>query len=193
MVLFRADNTDKNYLRASKVYDEFAAKKGFPLFKDIFPRDIIGERGNTIGLAYAAFLLEYRQGNSQEYYAVNTILEYYKGVLNKLSKRRGTWKRVIETAKNDWSQEIFSKLQMRASVAAIKRGESVNKKTRAIRRKMMKEIIIFLLKKNNNAAAYEDRFVLAMLRSAVGRSGEVSTVNWKFAHWCDEAEMLITE
>ena len=32
-----------------------------------------------------------------------------------------------------------------------------------------------------------------MLRSAVGRSGEVSTSNWKFAHWCDKAEMLITE
>ena len=57
----------------------------------------------------------------------------------------------------------------------------------------MKEIISHVLKKNNTAAAYEDRFVLAMLRSAVGRSGEVSTINWKFAYWCDEAEMLITE
>ena len=60
--------------------------------------------------------------------------------MNKLSKRRGTWKRVIENAKNDWSNKIHSKLQMCASVAAIKRGESVNKKTWAIRRKMMKDI-----------------------------------------------------
>ena len=128
MVLLRADNTEKKYSRASKVYDEFATKKGWPLFNNLSSRDLAGERGNTIGLSYAVFLLEYRQGISQEYYAVNTILEYYKGWLNKLSKRRGTWKRVIENAKNDWSHDIYSKLQMRASVAAIKRGESVNKK-----------------------------------------------------------------
>ena len=191
MILLRSENTDKNYSRASQVYDEFARKTGFPLMAHLSPADLTGERGNTVGLSYAAFLLDYRHGNL--YYAVNTILEYYKGWLNKLSKKRGSWKRVIENAKNDWSNEIFTKLQMRASVAAIKRGESINKKTRAIRRKMMKGIILHVLKKNNTADAYEDRLVLAMLRSAVGRSGEVSTANWKFAHWCDEAQMLITE
>ena len=122
MILFRAENTDKNYSRASKVYDEFAGKKGFPLFANLFPRDLTGERGNTIGLSNVVFLLEYRQGSSEEYYAVNTILEYYKGWLNKLLKRRGTWKRVIENAKNDWLHKIYSKLKMQASVAAIKRG-----------------------------------------------------------------------
>ena len=56
---------------------------------------------------------------------------------------------------------------------------------------MVKDIISHVLKRNNTAAAYEDRFVLAMLRSADGRSGDMSTANWKFVHWCDEAEMLI--
>ena len=89
MILFRAENMDKNYSRASKVYDGFARKKSFPFFANLFPRDLTGERGNTIGLSYVVFLLEYYQGSSEEYYAVNTIFEYYKGWLNKLSKRRG--------------------------------------------------------------------------------------------------------
>ena len=68
MILLRAENTDKNYSRAHKVYDEFSGKKGFPRFQNLSPRDLTGERGNMIGLSYAAFLLNYRQGSSQEYY-----------------------------------------------------------------------------------------------------------------------------
>ena len=44
-----------------------------------------------------------------------------------------------------------------------------------------------------NASAYEEIFFLCMLRSAVGIIGEVSTENWKFNNWCEEAEMLIME
>ena len=79
LIPFRARETDKNYSKAIKVYDEFARKKGFPLSAILSTSDLQGKRGNLIGLSYAAFLLEYRQGNSQVHYVVNTILECYKG------------------------------------------------------------------------------------------------------------------
>ena len=35
------------------------------------------------------------------------------------------------------------------------------------------------------------RAVLAMLRSSVGRSGEVSTANWEFSEWSSEDDVLL--
>lgn len=82
---------------------------------------------------------------------------------------------------------------MHASKAAVKRSESENKKTTGIRRNMMRAIVRHLLKTNNHAGSFKDRCVLIILISAVGRSGEASTTNWKFPHWCNEAKTLIME
>ena len=35
------------------------------------------------------------------------------------------------------------------------------------------------------------RAILAMLRSSVGRSGEVSTANWEFSEWSEEDDVLL--
>ena len=177
------------------MYDEFVREDTKRIkFSDLAPRNISEDNGNAICISYAAFFLNYKQP-SGKFYAVNTVLEYYKGWMNKLQKKKGSWRKTVEEAKKDWWGELLTKLQMRASVATIKCGESVNKKTKSIRRKMMKNIIKHILRgtTGNTVSAFEDRFVLSMLRSAVGRSGEVSTANWKFADWCDEAEMLIME
>ena len=178
---------------ALEIYDEFAREDNKRIkFSDLAPKDISGDNGNAIGISYATFLLNYKQP-SGKLYVVNTVLEYYKGWMNKLQKKKGSWRKTVEAAKRDWWGELLAKLQMSASVVTIKLGESVNKKTKSIRRTMTKIFIKHILRGTNTELAFEERFVLSMLRSAVGRSGEVSTANWKFSDWCDEAEMLIVE
>ena len=114
-------------------------------FSELAPKDISVDTGNAIGIVYAAFLLQYKQP-SGKFYAVKTVLKYYKGCLNNLLKGRETWRKTVEDAKKDWWANLFTKLQMRASAAVIKRGELVNKKTKSIRRKMMKNIIKHILR-----------------------------------------------
>ena len=75
-------------------------------------------------------------------------------------------------------------------MAAIKRGGSVNKKTKVVRRKMKKHIINNILGENT-VAAYENIFVLCMLISAVRRSGEVLKENWKIGNWLENDEIVI--
>ena len=84
--------------------------------------------------------------------------------------------------------EVVKKLEMRAAVGAILRGEPVTKKKKSIRRRLHCRIVKHALK-DNTKAAYEMRAVLNMLRSSVGRSGEVSTANWQFAEWDKEDEV----
>ena len=86
--------------------------------------------------------------------------------------------------------EVVKKLEMRAAVGAILRGEPVTKKKKSIRRRLHCRIVKHALK-DNTKAAYEMRAVLNMRRSPVGRSGEVSTANWQFAEWDEEDEVLL--
>ena len=100
------------------------------------------------------------------------------------------FKRAIANARSTWVPEVVKKLEMRAAVAAILRGEPVTKKKKSIRRRLHRRIVQHALK-DNSKAAYEMRAVLNMLRSSVGRSGEVSTANWQFAEWDEEDKVLL--
>ena len=81
-------------------------------------------------------------------------------------------------------------MEMRACVSAIKRGDTISKKKKPIRRLLHKRIVTHSLKENTSSG-YEIRAVPNMLRLSVGRSGEVSTANWEFAKWCQEEEVLM--
>eukprot|EP00957_Ditylum_brightwellii_P025170 1905255-Ditylum_brightwellii.AAC.1 len=61
---------------------------------------------------------------------------------------------------------------MRATVAAIERGEQVNKKILSVGRQIIIYVTRHLLKQDK-AESYEKRAVLAILRQAVGRGGEI--------------------
>ena len=79
---------------------------------------------------------------------------------------------------------------MRACVSAIRRGEPISKRKKPIRRLLHKQIVTHSLKENTSSG-YQIRAVLNMLRSSVGRIGEVSTANWDFSEWCQEEEVLM--
>ena len=74
----RSESTGKKYKRALEVYDKFVRDGNKRTkFSDLAPKDISGDNGNAIGIAYVAFLLNCKQP-SGKLYAVNTVLEYYK-------------------------------------------------------------------------------------------------------------------
>ena len=85
---------------------------------------------------------------------------------------------------------MVKKLEMRASVAAILRGEPVAKWKKNIRRRLHHRLVKHTLQANTKGA-YEMRAVLNMHRSSVGRSGEVSTANWQFVEWDEDDRVLL--
>ena len=101
----------------------------------------------------------------------------FKGAFNRLQKKRG-WLKVIQRAKEDWYNSTLKHLEMRCAVEAMGRGEVILKKTWGIWRKLSLRIARHLLGKNT-PDAYEERLDVAILQSALGRSGEVSTACWK--------------
>eukprot|EP00957_Ditylum_brightwellii_P104406 7951783-Ditylum_brightwellii.AAC.1 len=67
---------------------------------------------------------------------------------------------------------------MRATVAAIEQGEEVSSKTLSVERHITVKITHYLLKQDKSEC-YENRAVLAMLRQAVGRGGEIDSSVWR--------------
>ena len=146
------------------------------------------EQGEQLGLKFAAYLLNLTMENGK-HYAVGTKVGYFRGWLSKLNKIN-KFKTAVVEARNTWAPEVLKKLEMRACVAAIKRGEAITKRKKPIRRLLHKRIVTHSLKENTSSG-YKIRAVLNMLRSSVGRSGEVSTANWRFSEWCQEEEVLM--
>eukprot|EP00957_Ditylum_brightwellii_P179080 13642075-Ditylum_brightwellii.AAC.1 len=67
---------------------------------------------------------------------------------------------------------------MRATVAAIEQGEDINSKALSIGRHITVKITCYLLKQDKSEC-YENMAVLAMLRQAVGRGGEIGSSLWQ--------------
>ena len=66
------------------------------------------------------------------------------------------------------------------------------KKRRGIRRKLTLRIVKHLLKKNSHEG-YEERLVVAILQSVLGRSGEVLTTCWKYVSLDEDDEVLVMD
>ena len=102
---------------------------------------------------------------------------------------RKTLKTVVLEAQNTWVPEVLKKLGMSLCVATIRRGEAITKRKKPIRKLLHTQIVTHSLKENASSG-YEIKAVLNLLRLSVGRSGEVSTVNWGFAEWCQEDKVF---
>ena len=83
------------------------------------------------------------------------------------------WKRAVLEARNNRVPEVSKKLEMRACVATIRCGEAITKRKKPIRRLLHKRAVTHSLKENTSSG-YEIRAVLNLLRSSVGRSGEIN-------------------
>ena len=81
---------------------------------------------------------------------------------------------------------------MRLFVQAVKRGQPIVKPKKKIRRKKLAEINEFLLKSNTNES-YQNRAVLNLLRSSIGRGGELSTSCWETVFWDPEDELIVMQ
>eukprot|EP00957_Ditylum_brightwellii_P177739 13538913-Ditylum_brightwellii.AAC.1 len=68
----------------------------------------------------------------------------------------------------NWYSNLYSCLEMRATVAVIEQGEDICSETLSVGRHITVEITCYLLKQDK-CECYENRAVLAMLRQAVGR------------------------
>ena len=170
------------------IYDAFARKCNKPVVADLQRSDLLGDKGYQLGAEFAVYLLSLRQPNGR-HYSVGTKDGYFRGWLSGLHKSQ-KFKATVTEARNTWVPDVAKKLETRACVDAIRRGEPIFKRKRPIRRALLKKIVRYALEENG-PDAYETRAVLAMLRSSVGRSGEVSTANWEFSEWSGEEEVLL--
>ena len=78
---------------------------------------------------------------------------------------------------------------MRATAAAIKRGDAISDKTPGIQQDLLKSINKRLLEQNR----HEDRAVTNTIFYAVGRGGEVSTSIWDTTEWDTKQEQLLMD
>jgi len=78
-------------------------------------------------------------------------------------------------------------LKARGRAEAIKQGENTRDKTLGIHRKLLQHICLHLLE-TGSPLSYEQRAVILMLYHAVGRGGEVSTMNFDILWWCEDNE-----
>lgn len=97
---------------------------------------------------------------------------------------------MVRKARSTWVPEVVKKLEMRASVVDILRGEPVAKQKKNIHRRLHHRLVKHTLQANTKGA-YKMRAVLNMLRSSVGRSGKVSTTNWQFVEWDEDEEVIL--
>jgi len=82
-------------------------------------------------------------------------------------------------------------LESRAVAACIRRGERIKDRTQGIRRDLLLQICDELLKRGDTPC-YQDRAVVLCLYHAIGRGGEVSTLNFQMMHWDPNDDILWT-
>lgn len=75
--------------------------------------------------------------------------------------------------------------------ACIRRGDRIKDKTLGIRRDLLIQICDELLKKGDTLC-YRDRAVMLCLYHAIGRGGEVSTLNFQMMNWDENDDILWT-
>ena len=144
----------------------------------------------TILHDYAYWLLNQKQSNGK-FYAPSvtvTFLSYFKTVLCKNFDKVDVVREIEMLAPAvNWYSDLYGCLEMRATVAAIERGEDVCSKTLSVGRHITVEITRYLLKQDKSEC-YENRAVLAMLRQAVGRGGEIGSFVWQTSSFNHDTE-----
>jgi hypothetical protein len=191
----KADKTNYNYTKAIRMFNKFADQQQYvPQFEDLTEPDLASSDENlglkTILHNFAFWLLKEKQSNGKFYAPAVSVgfLSNFKTVLCKKFHKMEIVKEIemLASAVN-WYSDLHSCLEMRATVAAIERGEQVNKKTLSVGRQIIIYVTRHLLKQDK-AESYENRAVLAILRQAVGRGGEIGS-----SVWCTSSFNLDTE
>ena len=109
-----------------------------------------------------------------KHYDVGTMVGYFRGWLAKLNKKR--IKTPVLEAQNTLVPDVLKKLETMACIFATRREESISKIKKPIRSLLHNSIVTHSLKENTSSG-YRIREFLNLLRSSIGRSGEVSTEN----------------
>lgn len=194
----------KVYSSSIKHWNAFALIQKYPQFDDLTPDDVTGRVLENGSLAntndppirkkmaeFANYLFNAKKKKSGKDSGKNlktkVQLQYLSGVKTVLFDEH---KALAFTNTCDWYEELYSGLRLRASVAAIARGEAISKKTVGFSRKTLANCCRFLMKQENEGLGYEERCVILILFHAVGRGGEVSTSTWNSAQWEEEREFL---
>ena len=178
----RAPSTKRGHEQGISKWNEFARLQlpqypQFHLLSDAFvcgkvlPNGSIDNANNPpireCMTEFANFLLN-RKVAGGKYHTAGAVGQYFstfKATLFKKFKPLG-----CTGASPDWYMEVYHGLCMRASTAAIKRGEKIRKKAVGMPRAKIIECCDYLLSLND-AQSYEDRTVLSVLYSACGQSG----------------------
>ena len=183
----RASRTISGHNQAKDKWNEFANLQNYPIFRILTGIDVCGEVLNNGSLAnandppirkmmaeFATHLLNRKllNGNYHRPGAVVQFFSTFKAVLFKRFKPLG-----YVGPSPDWYTELLHGLEMRATNAAMARGEKVKNKTMGIPRSVLFDCAQYLLSLNT-AQAIEERAVIVNLYAACGRSGEVTTQTW---------------
>ena len=196
----RASSTVSGHNQAKDKWDEFVNMQNYPIFRKLTPTDVGGEVLNngslvnannhpirTMMAEFATHLLNRKllNGNYHRSSAVVQFFSTFKAVLFKRFKPLG-----YVGPSPDWYTELLHGLVIRATNAAMSRGEKVQNTPLGIPRSVLFDCAQYLLSLNT-AQAIEKRAVIVNLYAACGRSGEVATQTWDHMTYDPERDAFV--
>eukprot|EP00542_Grammatophora_oceanica_P003567 CAMPEP_0194065926 /NCGR_PEP_ID=MMETSP0009_2-20130614/85740_1 /TAXON_ID=210454 /ORGANISM="Grammatophora oceanica, Strain CCMP 410" /LENGTH=749 /DNA_ID=CAMNT_0038718827 /DNA_START=67 /DNA_END=2316 /DNA_ORIENTATION=+ len=189
----RADKTYDGYDGALYAYSFFAKEQKVKLLEDWTKEDVVQSNvEKTLG-QFAGFLIFHEYNEKGKRYTVGSMLQRLSGAKTYLSNKFGAPSYLDEKHPDGrWYVDLRHGLNNRARAFAIKKGEAILKEANALRRKLLKQIGEALLE-DGSKQAMESRALLMMLYHAVGRAGEVSTINFDLFRWDDDDEAVWVE
>ena len=147
-----AKSTSDSYKAATDMFNRFTdeyKQLQIPKFDDL-TLEYLQQDGKfrEITLQFSKFLLEDAKTKGGKHYASGSIPKYLSNWFTKLKKNTSLDPLKFSNIKEEWYDDVYQHLSLRAQVNAIKRGDAVKKRHLSIRRTLTKRIILHHLKKN---------------------------------------------
>mmetsp|Transcript_12653 Transcript_12653/g.18593 ORF Transcript_12653/g.18593 Transcript_12653/m.18593 type:complete len:184 (-) Transcript_12653:11-562(-) len=145
---------------------------------------------------FSIFLLGYKCGTSRgagTYFRSGTAAQYISALKTKLFNRFRPLRFGLGRDDPEWCDDICRSLKMRATAAAIARGDIVAEKAVGVARQTIIEMSKHLMDQADESLGYEERAVLTTLYHAVGRGGEVSASTWDSSYWELDREHFVLD
>ena len=175
------------YTSALNMYSRYITESGeenLVAAEHMTAEHLQGRRGEQLILGFGKWLFTAEKSDGN-HYAPGSIPKYISNFFSYFCHHFPE----LRQEKELWYDDLHRGLSTMVRHMAIDSGRPIKKATIGIRRKQCQECIGFHLKANT-ADSFEARTVISILRSSVGRGGEVSTITWDSAYWDSEEEVL---
>lgn len=175
-----SDSTQNNRSRGIHFWNEYANQnQSVPKFDQIRPNMPLKNYAN----GFIDFLLTLRKEKDDEFYAYGSLPTYFSGWKNALMHKNN-----FQDASGSLLHKIYNdftglneKIKNKAFERAINEGEIVHNAELFLREGIMEDLLLWILqnpRQNIHALGWRDACILAFLRNAVGRGGEIGTLKW---------------